>query len=95
MLTTYKVLIRSLIDYTPSALAIMNDANYMIIERIQRAAVRMVVHWPGGISTKEIYKRLKLDDIMTRSVKILDKCFFKAILHNRLIRQLPKWMGAR
>ena len=44
MLSTYKILVRSPIDYVPFIPTIMCDTNFMILERIQRVAVRCVVY---------------------------------------------------
>ena len=85
ILTTYKTLIRSIIDYAPFLTLILANSNYMILERIQRKAVRTAVNWPIKTSTQTIYEQINFEDIKTRAIKLTDDYINNAMLKNKLI----------
>jgi hypothetical protein len=84
LLTSYKVLIRPIIDYVPFVTLIMAQNNYMILERIQRRAARAITYWP--INTSIIYEQLDLEDIHSRALKLTDKYLTRALRGNRLVK---------
>lgn len=88
LLTTYKVLIRSLIDYIPFINLIYEYTNYLKIERIQRQAARYIIYWPLKTRTQVIYDQINLEDIQTRAWTLTDKYMTKALQSNDLIRSL-------
>jgi hypothetical protein len=84
LLTTYKVLVRSLIEYAPLAILKMAP-KYQ--ERLERAAVRIATHWPPGVST-EIYGQLQLERLKDRALKLMDKYLCKGYRTNKLVTDL-------
>ena len=89
--TTYKVLIRSIIDYAPAATLIMANSNQTILERIQRKAIRSAVHWPAMCSAKEMYvqiEKFKLPNIKARAIDLTDKYLVKAAKSTEIIKDL-------
>jgi hypothetical protein len=90
LLITYKVLVRSLIEYAPFALIKMSPTYQETIERIQRAAVRIATYWPPGVSTSVMYSQLKLESLKERAFKLTDKYLCKGFKLNSLITNLIK-----
>ena len=88
LMATYKSFIRSLFDYAPFAIITMTESNYLIIERLQRAAARIITYWPIKTNTKIIYERLKLSDVKSRSYKLIDSYLKKSFTSNQIIVDL-------
>jgi hypothetical protein len=86
LLTSYKVLIRPIIDYVPFVTLLMANKNYMILERVQRRAARAITYWPMYTSTAKIYERLSLVDIRTRALMLTNKYMIRSMRMNELIR---------
>ena len=86
ILTTYKVLVRPILEYAPFLLLTMSKSNQDKIERIQRAAARVATPWPPHTSTKEIYAHTGLIPLLDRAYSLTDKYICKAIPNNPLIR---------
>ena len=87
LMTSYKVLIRPIIDYVPFVTLTMAATNYMILERVQRRAARAITFWPIHTATSAIYSLLDLDDIHTRALKLTDKYMRKAMKTNEIIKE--------
>ena len=83
--TTYKVLVRSILEYAPFTLLTMAPANQHKIEKIQRAAARIATFWPPHTSTNTIYSKLNLEPIMDRAYRLTDNYICKANANNPLI----------
>jgi hypothetical protein len=81
---TYKVLIRSIIEYVPFAPLIMSETNKLNLERIQRRAIRVAIYWPAYTSATEIYKKINLDPILDRAYTLTDKYICKIIATNNI-----------
>ena len=81
ILTTYKALIRPIIDYAPFATLTM-DAKYQLkLERLQRAAIRVAIPWYPHTSASQIYNRIKMEPIVDRA-KRLSKNYLSRTLVN-------------
>lgn len=88
LLTTYKVLIRSLIDYAHVITPTMTKDNYMILEGTQRKAARVITYWPPFTNTSTIYSTLKLESVMDRSIDLTIKFLYKGQRYNCNILEL-------
>ena len=67
IINSYKILIRPIIQYAPLITTIVYQTNLEKIERVQRTAVRIATYLPPGISTSEMYKRVKLEPLIDRA----------------------------
>ena len=90
LLTTYKVLIRPIIDYTPFIYLSMSPATLLKVERIQRAAARIITYWPMYTNTNTIYQQLNIPNILDRSLQLSASYIQKASQSNPLIKDLIK-----
>ena len=66
----------------------MSPTNQLIIERVQRAAVRVATFWPPHTSSKEMYEKVGLVPLLDRAYSLTDKNICKATANNPLIRDL-------
>ena len=80
-MTTYKVLVRPLIEYVPFITLLLPETNYMKLERIQREAVRNAYNWAQGTSTTEIYKQHNMESIKDRAIKLTDRYILQSVPH--------------
>ena len=87
ILTTYKVLVRSIFEYAPFTIINMSKTNQNKIEGIQRTAMRIATYWPVKVSAKEMYQRVKLEPTTERAYKLSDKYICKSHITNTLINQ--------
>jgi len=87
-MTSYKTLIRPILDYIPFISLLMADTNYMLLEKIQRRAARSITHWPIKTRTSIIYEQINLEDVKTRAWKLTDKYITKAWRTNDLVIKL-------
>ena len=88
--TTYKVLVRPLIDYVPFATLTMADTNKLKIERLQRSAIRTAIRWPMHTSAQTIYeniKSFKIEPTIDRAFELTNKYIKKAYTNNPLIKE--------
>lgn len=88
ILITYKALIRPILEYVPFLTLIMANTNLLTLEKIQRRAARQVIYWPIKTSTADIYRRINIEDIPTRSIKLTDRYISTSWASNDLIRSL-------
>ena len=88
LLTCYKTLIRPFFDYAPFPIMTMKPAEKLYTERIQRAAARIITHWPIKTNTKIIYEKLNLETIESRSFYTSKRYITKAAQTNPLIKDL-------
>ena len=88
LLTTYKVLIRPIIDYAPFIPLAMCESNYIKVERIQRAAARIITYWPPETSTSKIYEEINIPDIRTRSKELSTSYLIKSFQQNEITKEL-------
>jgi hypothetical protein len=50
--------------------------------------VRIATYWPPGVSTSEMYKKLKLESLKERAFKLTDKYLCKGYRLNNLLTNL-------
>ena len=67
ILTTFKTLIRPILDYVPFATLLMNEQRQLKLERVQRAAIRAAIYWPPHTRAENIYERVKLVPVIDRA----------------------------
>ena len=85
LLISYKVLVRSLLDYCPFIAIISSKANYLDIERIQRKALRIALRMPYDTPIDVLYESCNLMNIKDRAFFLTDKYICKAVKFNQLI----------
>lgn len=68
LLTTYKVLVRTIFDYTSFINLTLAKTNIDKLSRIQNKAIRIATYWPPGVSTTEMLLNLNLAPIKERSI---------------------------
>jgi len=90
LLTTYKALIRSLMDYSPQVTMSMCEASQKVYETIQTKAVRLATKWPCHMTNKEMLNRYKIEPILNRSHRLMNNYLIKANRANPLIRNTIK-----
>ena len=88
IMTTYKALVRPILEYVPFATLILPHTNYMKLERIQRAAVRTAFYWPQYKTTSDIYIEKNIQSIRDRAIKLSDRYICKAYRTNIIITEL-------
>ena len=80
LIITYKVLIRSLFDYSSTALFNTSKKNIKKISIIQNKALRKAFYWPPHTSTSQMLAKANLSSTNERlailSVKFLNKAIF-------------------
>jgi hypothetical protein len=80
LIITYKVLIRSLFDYSSTALFNTSKKNIKKISIIQNKAIRKAFYWPPHTSTSQMLAKANLSSTNERlailSVKFLNKAIF-------------------
>ena len=89
LIITYKVLIRSLFDYSSTALFNTTEKNIKRIKTIQNSAIRKAIYWPPHTTTSQMLIKANLSSIPERlsilSVKFLNKAIF---YNNKIIVDL-------
>ena len=88
ILTTYKVLVRPILEYAPFLLLTMAPTNQLKLERVQRAAVRVATFWPPHTSTKTMYEQVSLVPLIDRAYSLTDNYICRALANNPLISNL-------
>ncbi len=88
LLTTYKALIRSLIDYAPPVTMAMCDTARKTLETIQSKTVRSITRWAPGETNKEMLQHYKIDEVLPRAHKLMNDYVGKAYKFNPLIKDL-------
>ena len=72
ILTSYKVLIRSIIDYSSLTIPLLSPANLNKLEIVQRYAIRIAYRYPLTIPFKQLLDTSKLSCILERSIRQID-----------------------
>ncbi len=88
LMISYKVFIRSLIDYCPFIPLVVSKSNLMDIEIIQRKALRIILRKPSHTLIVELYEASKLEEVLIRSFELTDKYLCKAFCHNQIVMDL-------
>ena len=89
VITTYKTLIRSIIEYAPFIPSIIAPSKLAKLEATQRKAVKIALGWPSGSLNKDVedkYESFKLETISKRSEYLSKKYLKKAGSTNPLIK---------
>lgn len=103
IIITYKVLIRSIIDYAGLTLPLISRSSLVKLETIQRNAIRIAYRCPFRSTCDHLLEIAKLDSIENRTENQLNKYFKKAIKFENVIiknqlndysQQIPVYEGA-
>ena len=89
IITTFKSLIRSIIEYAPFIPSIIAPSKLSKLEAIQRRAVKIALGWPANSLNKDVqakYASFKLEPIVKRSEKLSKKYLMKSGSTNPLIK---------
>ena len=86
-MTTYKVLIRPIIDYVPFATIVTSKSTQLKLERVQRAAIRVASNWPSHTSAAAIYQQLSMKPVVERAYELATNYLKKALINNSIIRE--------
>jgi len=84
----YKTLVRPLLEYVPFATLVLVESQYMRLERIQRQAVRKAIYWPQGVSTKDIYEQINIQNVRDRAIHLTNNYIKRAYKLNIIIKEL-------
>lgn len=88
LMITYKVLIRSLIDYCPFIPILASNSNYIDIERIQRKALKIALRLPYSTPITQIYEKACLPDVIDRATTLTLKFLTKAAKYNEPVKTM-------
>ena len=86
ILTTYKTLVRPIIDYVPFATITMDPTYQLMLERVQRAAIRVALHWPMHTTATEMYQRVRLEPILERAFNLSLNYLKKIVKSDSVVR---------
>ena len=89
IMSTYKTLIRPIIEYAPFIPSIVSNSNRERLETIQRKAARIALGWSSRSSVKNLnnkFNSFKLEPIINRTAKLTKNYLMKASKANELIR---------
>jgi hypothetical protein len=87
ILSTYKTLIRSIIEYAPFVSIVASTKDQNKLEIIQNKAARLALNKPFRTTTKEILTQSKLTTINERVTIQTIKYLTKARIQNPLVNQ--------
>jgi hypothetical protein len=88
LLTTYKALVRPIIEYIPFIKYSASETSMMKLETLQRKAVKIAFRLPNSTATKDCYKLARIDNIKDRFELLSTRYLQKATNSNQLIREL-------
>jgi hypothetical protein len=86
--TTYKALIRPIIEYIPFVKYSASETSMMTLETLQRKAVKIAFRLPISTATKDCYKLARIDSIKDRFELLSARYLQKATNNNQLIKEL-------
>ena len=84
ILTSYKVLIRSIIDYSSLTIPLLSPTNVNRLEIVQRNAIRIAHRCPWTVPFSELLETSKLVTIYERSICQIDKYLKRSIKINNI-----------
>ena len=87
ILTTYKVLIRPIIEYAPFTILLMSESNQTLLQRIQNAAIRVSMYWEAGATSNEMNTKAKLELLTERAARLSSNYIVKAYQTNESIKE--------
>ena len=82
IITTYKILIRSLIDYAALTIPLLSKTSLNKLESIQRNAIRIAYRCPPNTSCEELLQISCLESIESRSIQQANKFLTKSIRYD-------------
>jgi hypothetical protein len=88
LLTLYKTLIGSIIDYSSFILKSLSQANLKRLQAIQNRAVRCIFRLPYDTSTENLCNISKLTTVKERMESLNKKFIEKGLVNNDWIKQL-------
>jgi hypothetical protein len=88
LLTTYKTLVRPVIEYIPFIKYSASDSSMMTLERLQRKAIKIAFRLPYSTASKDAYKLARIDNINDRFELLSKRYLEKASKNNQLIKEL-------
>ena len=87
IITSYKTLIRPIIEYPPFAFLEMAKCNQNKLNTIQNQAIRIATQWPPKTSAKAMNQKVGLEPLSERAAKLTDKYICKSFVSNQLINE--------
>jgi hypothetical protein len=88
LLTTYKTLIRPIIEYVPFVKYSASNTSMMTLELLQRKAIKIALRLPISAPNQEAYKLARIDNISDRFETLSKRYLQKASESNQLIKEL-------
>ena len=85
LLTTYKVLVRSIFDYSGFIILTISNSNLNKLSIVQNCAIRKATYWPPSSSTSTMLALTGLTNLYSRSICLTVNYLNKSIAHNELI----------
>lgn len=85
LLCTYKVLIRTIFDYSSFIILSMSKSNLNKLSTVQNSAIRKATYWPPSSSTSSMLALTGLTNLYTRSIALTVNQLNKSLTHNQLI----------
>ncbi|RNA17460.1 RNA-directed DNA polymerase from mobile element jockey-like [Brachionus plicatilis] len=88
LLTTYKTLIRPIMEYIPFIKYSASETSMTTLETRQRKAIKIAYRLPFSTATKDCYKLARIDSIKDRFELLSTRYLQKASNSNKLIKDL-------
>lgn len=88
LLTTYKVLVRSLFDYSALINLILAPSLLTKLTQVQNKAMRLATYWPPGVTTNKMLLDTDLTSLKDRSTQMTIKFLNKSLDDNKMISSL-------
>ena len=85
---TYKVLIRSLLEYAPVMTINMSDNTIIRLEAIQRKASGIIIGAPPMSRLRDLPELLGLDPLISRAYNLMSSYLKKAYTNHGLIKDI-------
>ena len=93
IIITFKILIRSIIDYAAMTLPLLSATSLTKLEVIQRQAIRIAYRCPLYTTCEQMLQISSLDSIFDRSITLIDNFFIKSLRtnHSLVANQLQEY----
>ena len=88
MIASYKVLIRSIFDYSSLILITIAPTTLNKFAILQNKAIRISTYWPPGTTTTEMLNKTNLEPLKIRSFCLIVNYLNKSLIHNTAIGSL-------
>ena len=88
IISSYKTLIRPIIEYAPFTQLIMSQSSQSSLQKIQNSAIRISTYWPIRTTTKQMNDQAKLEILKERASSLTGKFINKVYDSNNLLRAL-------